>query len=150
MRGVDYTFELMMEFCQEQLNMTDYQTEMEPVGTPQTQRSRLRMIFQKVIIHAAVVTYLVFATIEYINSRKVLLLQLLISELLRIHLTGDACKVDCDLTLCSPFGMLIFVSAATYVGLLYFSIIKPYFGNWIKTNIFKPIGRRAKSAFKIL
>jgi hypothetical protein len=51
--------------------MTGYENDDEPVGGAQTQRSKIRMILQKVIIHVAVVTYLVFATIEYINSRKV-------------------------------------------------------------------------------
>jgi hypothetical protein len=46
--------------------------------------------------------------------------------------------------------MLIFVIAATYLGLLHFTIIKPYFGKWIKANIFRPIQRRATSAFAVM
>lgn len=50
--------------------MTDYESEIEPAEATQTNRSRLRIILQKVIIHAAVVIYLVFATLEYINSSR--------------------------------------------------------------------------------
>lgn len=64
--------------------------------------------------------------------------------------TGDDCMTDCDLTLCSDFGMLIFVLSATYIGLLYFTVIKPYFGKSINENILKPIGKRIKIMFKTL
>lgn len=130
--------------------MSDYESEIEPVEEPtNTTRSRLIGVLQKVIIHAAVLTYLIFAILKYINSSKVCPNRQLSHKLqfVLFDSTGDDCENDCDLTLCSPFGMLIFVVSATYAGLLYFTIIKPYFGKWITMNIFRPIRRRARHAF---
>lgn len=49
--------------------MTVYDSEIEPAET-KAKHSRLRTVFQKLIIHGLVVIYLVFATLEYLKSRK--------------------------------------------------------------------------------
>jgi hypothetical protein len=55
--------------------MTDYEIEESVEESTSTRWSRLKGILQKVIIHAAVVTYLTFAILQYINSSKVLSIQ---------------------------------------------------------------------------
>ena len=46
--------------------------------------------------------------------------------------------------------MLLFVTGAVYLGLLYFKIVKPLFGKTIKRVVFDPVGRAFKSIVKHL
>ncbi|KAG5677451.1 hypothetical protein PVAND_007209 [Polypedilum vanderplanki] len=88
-----------------------------------------KMIIILVIIHGIIIGYISFATYKFISTR-------------------DNCERDCELTLCAPYGMLLLVGGVLYVGLIYFKIIKPYFGKFIYESIFTPIGRFIKNLFK--
>ena len=49
--------------------MTAYDNEIEPAET-EPKHSKLKSVLQKLIIHAAVLTYLVLATLQYNKSRE--------------------------------------------------------------------------------
>lgn len=66
------------------------------------------------------------------------------------NVLGPTCVNDCELKLCTPYGMLLFVLGSTYVGLIYFKIIKPYFGRTIYKGLMQPFGHFIKSMFKTL
>lgn len=104
------------------------------VGTekPQTRGHVIKRISIILLAHAIIVAYLSYAIYFYVTSR-------------------DTCIRDCtseSLTFCSSFGMLIFVFGSIYLGLFYFKILKPYFGESIQSNIFHPIGHGIKRLFK--
>jgi hypothetical protein len=45
---------------------------------------------------------------------------------------------------------MLFVAGAGYIGVIYFMIVKPYFGQTINNFALKPVGRMFKQAIKVL
>jgi hypothetical protein len=111
-------------------------------------------VLTTVVVNVALVTYLVFAVLEYISRSESI--DCLKRECHKLNFAvinlsgGDSCKNDCDLTFCSPFGMLLFVAGAAYIGCFYFLIVKPHFGKQIGRNVLKPVGRMFRQALKTL
>lgn len=61
------------------------------------------------------------------------------------------CKtISCDLAFCDNYGMLLFLVGVTYIGLIYYKIVKPYLGEIIYRGALKPFGKFLMKIFNNL
>ncbi|KAG5677450.1 hypothetical protein PVAND_007208 [Polypedilum vanderplanki] len=102
-------------------------TNLSATGTNKNEKKYSLVVF--IITNFIVFVYFSYVTYHYIKIR-------------------NACEKNCELTLCSPYGMLLFVISAIYLGLIYYKLIKPYFGKTIEKKIFKPVRHNTRKFFK--
>ena len=71
------------------------------------------------------------------------------NELLFIGILEYTCTDDCKLTLCSSYGIFLFVFITTYIGLIYFKIIKPRgWGSKLYQMSISPLKKAIKQTIK--
>jgi hypothetical protein len=91
-----------------------------------------------ILINVVVLSYFAYATFHYITISEFTFYSIIIIIIISLtqpsdfHHSGDTCVEDCQLTLCSPYGMLLFVCGATYLGIIYFKLLKSCVGKTIE------------------
>ncbi|KAL7052535.1 hypothetical protein ACKWTF_004895 [Chironomus riparius] len=103
----------------ENIDLTPMNLENDEQHETDTKRKKYKFL-TSIILHLIFVTYFSYATYHYISTR-------------------DTCTRDCTLTLCSSYGLLLLVYGATYLGILYYKVIKPYLGDEIENIVFTPM-----------
>jgi hypothetical protein len=117
--------------------------------TDNMERKNVMDLVAIVLSHLIVIAYFSYVSYRYIATSECLL-TICNFKFENILFLGEFCANDCQLTLCSSYGMLLLVFVATYLGLIYYKLIKKYYGKTIYESIIRPLSLGIQDNFKSL